>query len=390
MKKRLQNFKQKIKIAFIFNHSFFLGGGERSFYELIRTLDKVKFEPLVVVPEPGEIERTCRESDIPVFVSAFPSFKKLLGLQQVKALLSFHRVLKISNADIIHVNGSRACCYSIIAGMILGVPVIWHVRETKQDYFLYDGALGVLSRKIICVSNAVKIKRFSKFSKLVNKKIEIIYNGVDSFQFRFDSSARKRIRDALGIDSEILIGLVGNIIPLKGHDFFLKGLAKAKIKAPDLSVKVLFVGRQIDKNYNNKIRKIIEDEGLDNDVIFMDYMDRITDILSSLDIFVLPSRREGFSRSLIEAMSVGLPILASKIEAIEEAARNEENALLVDRGDEAAMASAIIRLCRDAGLRNEMGEKNRKKAEQSFDLKCHSAKVERIYKEIMHPYENHS
>lgn len=390
MKQRPENSVGKIRVAFVYNHSFFLGGGEKSFHELIRTLDQTNFEPFVFVPAVGEIEHLCLKCGIPVFVAAFPSLKNLMVPHQIRALLCFQKKLKKFGVDIIHANGSRACLYSAAAGLLLRIPVLWHVRETKRDFFLYDGILGALSKKIVCVSKAVALQRFHKQPNRLRKKIEVIYNGVDTKAYRPNRNVRHRIRRDLGVVDEILIGLVGNIIPLKGHDFFLSGLSEAKKYYPDLPVKALFIGRRLDQNYSARIQHFICDAGLENDVMLIDYTSRIADILSGLDIFLLPSRREGFSRSLLEAMSAGLPILATRIEAIKEAVVDGENAILMDYGDEMAMADAIVKMCGNETLRTEMGERNRKKAENQFDLKCHTASIERLYRELVYSHANAS
>ena len=93
----------------------------------------------------------------------------------------------------------------------------------------------------------------------------------------------------------------------------MKALAKAKAHRPDLVAKALLIGRPLDSSFNEMLHQLVIDSDLNGDVIFLDYSERILEILSALDVFVLPSQREGFSRSLLEAMSIGLPVLATKI-----------------------------------------------------------------------------
>ena len=76
--------KKKITIGFIFNHPYFLGGGEVSFFELIRTIDKKKFNPVVIVPASGEIERKLKKKKIEVHCIKFPSIKNALKLFPLK------------------------------------------------------------------------------------------------------------------------------------------------------------------------------------------------------------------------------------------------------------------------------------------------------------------
>lgn len=374
---------QRKKVAYIFNHHFFLGGGEKSFSELIRATDRKKFQPVVISPKKGEIEENLSKEKIKVFVTPFPSLKHCLVHSPASSLSKLVNLLRNTEVDIIHVNGSRACLYSGIAGQMLGVPVIWHVRETIRDFLLYDGFLACLAKTIICVSKGVEFTRFGRFGWWINKKIEVVYNGVDPNKFKKEKAAREKVRKDLRIRNEVLFGIVGNIIPLKGQDFFLRGLAKAKRTKPDLLMKTLIIGRPLDPPFNETVHRIVRDMNLSGDVIFRPYSEQITDIFSALDVFALPSRREGFSRSLLEAMSSGLPVLATRLCEIEEAAVGGKNAILVDFGDEERMASGIIKLCEDKMLRKSMGEKNRKRVAGQFDLRAHAKSVERIYRRLL-------
>jgi glycosyltransferase involved in cell wall biosynthesis len=371
--------KSKKRIGLVFNHSFFLGGGEISFYELIRCLDKKEYEPIVFIPANGEIENKLRLQKYSAYVCPLPPLKKIVSGLPIFSLFKMVKLFKDNKIQIIHVNGSRACFYSGLAGRILGIPVIWHVRETIQDYLLYEYFLILLSKVIICVSKSVEKKRFGRFNKWVKNKIKIVYNGVDTTKFSCQKGARQQVRKHLGVDSQLLFGIIGNIIPLKGQDFFLKGIARAKEYKSDLYVKVLIIGRSMDSEYANEIRKLVTDLKLNNDVIFMNYSAKIVEIFSALDIFVLPSRREGFSRSLLEAMSIGLPIIATKISAIEEALVDNKNGILVDFMNTKKMAFAILALCKNAALRKEMGLRNRLLADKRFSLASHTKRIESLY-----------
>ena len=371
---------RRLNIGFIFNHSFFLGGGEISFFELIRKLNKRFFKPVVIVPESGEIEKKLKYHNIEVQISPMPPLKKIINYSPVRSLFNITKLLKKNRIDIIHINGSRACFYGALAGRVLRLPVIWHVRESLTDFYLYDRFLASIVNVIICVSKSVQLKRFGRFGQRTNKKIKIVYNGVDTNRFKERVEEGDEVRAQLSVEPfEILIGLIGNIIPRKAQDFFLKGFAKAKQLRPDIAVKVLLVGRHLNKQFSIYLRKLVTDLDLHSNVIFHKFSDEIPNILSGLDIFVISSKSEGFCRSLLEAMSCGLPIIASKINEIEEAVGDKKNAILVGINDIDEMVSAIIKLCEDSSLRYEMGMLNRKIVVKQFSLSSHVVAVESIY-----------
>lgn len=372
----------KTKVAFVFNHAFFLGGGEISFSELIRALNKSLFEPVILVPSLGEIAAFFEKQQIEILVTPFPPLKQLLG-RPLPSLGRLINALKQTKPDIIHANGSRTCFYSVLAGRLLGIPVLWHVRETLKDLFFYDAFLGLASKGIVCVSKSVTTKRFGRFGPLLRKKLSVVYNGVHTSRFVRDEQARDQFRERLAIQSsEVLFGMLGNIIPRKGYEFFLQGLAEAKRLDPQLAAKALIVGRRLDAEYHTKLMRLISDLSLQESVLFEDYSESVQPLLSAMDVFALSSTSEGFSRALLEAMSSGLPVLASRITEIEEAVVNHKNALLIDLGDIESMASAIVTFSQDGALRKRMGEKNRERAVEKFDLKAHAGAIEHLYRKL--------
>lgn len=342
------NSLKNLRIAYIFNHPFFLGGGEISFYELIRGLDKDIFEPVVIVPGEGEVKEKISSQNTPIYVCPLPPLKKIAFGSPLYALFNLKKLIRNKRIDAIHANGSRACLYAGLAGRMLGVPVTWHVRESLKDLFFYDLFLGLMASAIICVSKSVESKRFGRFNSRINKKTFVVYNGVDTIKFKKKEKERQRLRRELCIrKNETLFGIVGNVIPRKGQDFFLKGLAKAKEMNPDLPARGLIVGRPLDIAFNRMVHQLTLEMNLKDEVIFRNYSEEIIEIFSALDVFALPSKSEGFSRSLLEAMSSSLPVLATKIGETEEAVIDGENAILVDFNDFEKVASCIVKLSED-------------------------------------------
>jgi glycosyltransferase involved in cell wall biosynthesis len=244
--------------------------------------------------------------------------------------------------------------------------------------------LAFLATKIICVSNGVKRKRFKRFGSWAARKIIVIYNGVDTKKFTKKNSDRKYIREKLGVDQDItLFGIIGSIIPIKGHDFFLRGFVRAKLKNPDLHLQLLIIGRKLDTSYFRKITKFILENNLNENVIIKNYSQNIREIFSAIDTLALPSQREGFSRSMLEAMSCGLPILATKISEVEEAIIDNKNGILVEYMDIEKMASAIIKLCNSKSMRNEIGTRNRLIVDRKFNLISHAKAIGSLYFSII-------
>lgn len=372
------------RIAFLFNHHFFLGGGEASLYDLIQTLNRDRFSPLALVPARGDILEKMKTRGIPAYVSPLPSLKRVLPWHPPLALGQLVVLLRRAKPAILHANGSRACLYAVLAGRLLGIPVLWHVRETLKDLWIYDRFLFALSRAVVCVSESVKAKRFNSLSVRWKEKIDVVHNGVDSSVFCRNLLARARVRRELGInDDEILFGVVANYVPLKGQDFFLKGADALRNTDPALPFKTVLIGRPMDTLFLDRLRNLATELRLEDKVLFREHTDRIAEIYSALDIFVLPSKREGFSRSILEAMSAGLPVLATQLSEIEEAVVDGQNGLLVPHGDAQTLSRAALALAKDRRLRETMGALNREKVERKFSLAAHARSMEVVYSRII-------
>jgi glycosyltransferase involved in cell wall biosynthesis len=122
---------------------------------------------------------------------------------------------------------------------------------------------------------------------------------------------------------------------------------------------------------------------LASNVIFKEFSADISDLFSALDIYALSSKSEGFCRSLLEAMSSGLPIIATRISEIEEAVIDNKNGLLVDFMDIKTMAFSILALSKNVTKRIEIGLCNRSAVERKFSLVSHTKKIENLYLSII-------
>jgi len=162
-------------------------------------------------------------------------------------------------------------------------------------------------------------------------------------------------------DKEIKLLFVGECIRVKGLYYLVKALGL--IRENNL---VLNIAGSYDKNstYYKDIMKIINREKLHANINFLGFVGsgELNSLYHDSTIYIMPSLSEGYGKSLAEALSFGLPIVASKVGAIPEMVEDGVNALLVEPGNPNKLASAIRRLCQDSGLRDKMNQANLEKA----------------------------
>ncbi|MGC8827667.1 MAG: glycosyltransferase, partial [Anaerolineae bacterium] len=145
-------------------------------------------------------------------------------------------------------------------------------------------------------------------------------------------------------------------------------------------LRVLLVG---DGPLEESLRRFVQDAGLGRWTAFAGYREDIPRLLAGADIYVLPSLSEGMPRSILEAMAMELPVIASDIRGCRELVVDGETGLLVPPADADALAEALRRLAGDADLQRKMGEAGRRRVQQEFDERLVFQRLEEGYRDIL-------
>lgn len=194
------------------------------------------------------------------------------------------------------------------------------------------------------------------------RRFEVLYNGVDTRRFAppADPAAAKA---ALGLPAgEALILTVGSLTPVKDHHSLVEAIARLPL--PDnFPVRFLFLGEGA---LRPALEARIEALGLEHRISMPGSSDRVADYLAAADAFVLPSRLEGMSNAILEAMASGLPVVARAVGGNPELVIDGETGILCPPDDIPAMAAAIAGLAADGDLRRRLGSAARRRAEEAF------------------------
>ena len=132
-----------------------------------------------------------------------------------------------------------------------------------------------------------------------------------------------------------------------------------------------------------EMRRLAAELGLAGRVHFLGPRDDVPDLLSALDIFVLPSHSEGVSLALLEAMAASLPVIATRVGGLPEVVTDGENGLLIPPQDPEALATALERLLADPDLAQKLGGNARKQVEANFSLERLGREINEIYGELI-------
>ena len=272
------------------------------------------------------------------------------------------RVIRDTRPNLVHLHSRiGADVWGGIAARLAGVPVI-HTRRVDNPEPRWLVALKYrLHDRVITISEG--IGRVLLSEGLPPAKLRVVRSAVDWQRYdgpcdRLDVAAR------LGVPANaLLVGLVAQLIPRKGHRFLLEALPPLISRYPGL--RVLFFGQGPEEA---DLRRRISDAGLGDRVLIAGFRSDLECVLPCLDLLVHPATMEGLGVSLLQAASAAVPILASNAGGIPEAVRDGENGLLVPPGDVAALGAALDRLLGDADLRRRLGAGGREMMRREFSI----------------------
>lgn len=232
--------------------------------------------------------------------------------------------------------------------------------------------------KIISVSDFTKNQIINTY-KINSNKINVIYNGIDLNGYNFSQEEINETKKQLNLDGESIILFVGRINdPRKGLTFLLHCFKQVLIS---FNVKLVVIG----KGDQTEARNLSESLEISNNVLFTGFVSE-TDLkkyYSLCDIYVCPSKLEGFGLTIIEAMAAGKPIVATKAGAIPEILEDGVNGILVDSGDSLGLSNAISSLIKNKSLLIRIGERNAEYVKNKFNWSDCVKSVEKVYIESL-------
>ncbi len=210
------------------------------------------------------------------------------------------------------------------------------------------------------------------------KPVTVVPYGVDLTRFRPSRNGNRT--------DDVVIGSVGRLSKEKGLDDLLR--AAAQLIEQGAPVRVVLVG---DGPERARLVALARRLGIDRRVDVRGEVphEQVPVVLNELDVFVMPSRAEGFGVAALEAAAMELPVVASRVHGIPDVVADGGTGLLVPPGDVGALAEAIGRLVSDAGLRTAMGRAGRAFVEQRYRWEDNVAQMERLYQHALAPFTKH-
>jgi glycosyltransferase involved in cell wall biosynthesis/ribosomal protein S18 acetylase RimI-like enzyme len=307
----------------------------------------------------------------------------------LKAMMQLRRVLEEEELTVLHTHNPKPGVYGRILGRLAGVPLV--VNTLHGLYATEDDPLA--KRAVVYILEAIA-SRFSDLELLQNeedlefcrrtriipgRKARLLGNGVDLKRFdraNVDPEARGRIRADLGAGEEdIVVGMVGRLVAEKGYPELFQA---ATTLGPGY---ILVVVGPDDPDKADALPPGAVENARAAGVRFLGMRTDIQDVYSAMDLFVLPSHREGFPRAAMEAAAMGLPVVATDIRGCRQVVESGVNGLLVPVQDPEALAEAITRIGGDRELLAAMSGASSRIARERFDEDAVVEKVMASYRD---------
>ena len=287
------------------------------------------------------------------------------GDVDIALLFKIFRFMRKGSFDIVHTHLLHADLYGVLAAWISRVPVIISTRHNDNPFRKHYGIQlmcslsSLVCNRIICISENVKdfVKQNEFFSLI---KLKRIYYGINLCSIPKTSELREKY--AWGQEVRIL-GIVGRLTAQKGHATLLRAMKKVLVRFKNIHLVIIGDGV-----LRQELKEYAKSEKIDGNIHFEGYKENAIRLMGEFDVFVHPSRWEGFGLVFLEAMASDLPIVATRVGAIPEIIEHGKTGILVEVDDSKALADGICKLLSNPSLARDMGNSGRRRLEENFTL----------------------
>ena len=357
-----------------------LGGQEYRVLTEAKAMGLRGHEVVIAAPGNSQLARLAKEGGlhceaIPVGISGWgllvPLFLKLLVKHKIQ---------------IVHTHGSQDSWTASMAGRLSSSrPVIIRARHKSTPVsasFRHDVLYRYLPHAVFTTGEAVRQQLIIQ-NRLNPDAVFSIPTGVDLKRFQPGASSAE-LRESLGIQGgQPVIGTVSFLRPEKGLDVLIDAVSLLHKEFPNVCCLIVGTGKEYEK-----LLAQIRQKKLDKSVILAGFRKDIPELLSTMDVFVLPSLEEGMPQSLLQALAMERAVVASSVGGVPEVIRDGQTGFLVSSQDPAALTEKIGMLLRDPDQRRAFGQGGRRAIADDYSLDAMLQKTEQLYSHLWEKRKN--
>lgn len=355
------------------------GGSEQQVCEIALGLNRQRFHTIVCCTGKIEGPRAKKLREHGVEVVLLPLRMRSI-LRDAKRLITFVRRV---GADLVHAHTANNGLWGAIVSQYTRIPLIFSEYGFNSARAWNHRLLEVWrtrrASRVIVNSSALRQEILVR-TRVNHDRVIVVPSGVQpqAFDPALDGQS---VRVTLGIaDNSVVIGTVGRLHPVKGHSYFLAAAQQVVAQCPE--ARFLIIGHGPD-TIERRLRDQCHQLGLENYVKFIASAEEVVNFLAAMDVFVLASLSESLPISILEAMAMARPVVATRVGGVSEVVAPEDTGLLVPPKDTSALAEAIVRLCQHVNIRHQMGSAGRRRLETEFTANNMIKGVEAVYQEVL-------
>jgi len=363
-----------------------IGGSHFSVLGLLQNLDRSRFRALIVPEIPdgkiaGHFSAFEQMADPARPIGSFTPGEKFNLAKFVRTfagLFARVRFLRTHGVQIVHTNDGRTHATWSLAARLAGASLVWHHRADPE-------AIGLRVLAPIVASRVLTVSEYSLPEKRVWSavhKSQVIYSPFDTSITADRDKARERIREVAGLPKDaLLLGYFGSFVPRKRPLLFVDMIAemRSRLHRP---VYGLMFGEAKVREMDEALRDHIARTGMDDRIRLMGFRKPGHEWIAGCDQLVVPAIKEPLGRTLVEAMLVRTPVVATRSGGNEEALAGG-NGVLVEPESPTTLADGVQRVLDDPSGTASMLERAAISARERFGKEQHTASVERVYDELL-------
>jgi glycosyltransferase involved in cell wall biosynthesis len=383
----------RIRILYV-NHTGRVSGAERQLLTMLQVLDRSRYEPHVLCPEGGALPEMVKALMVPWIrtpqLNARFTWRPDRLLQYAASLWRSIRATRTAirklEPDVVHANSLRAGLVATMATIGTKRTVLWHVHDILPKHPVSHAIrlLAYLSERTRIVAVSHSAARSFCGGLPFRNRVQTIHNGVDLACFPLKTRGSSSFRNHAGIPNDaFLVCAVGQICARKGLLELVDAFASIYARAP--KVHLAIVGKVVfahEAQYRDLLYRRVAAAGIADRVHFTGERGDVANILQASDLLVLNSHEEPFGLVLVEAMSSGTPVLATRVGGVPEIIRDQENGWLVEKRDTAGLASKLLELSQNKEMLCQAAQFAREVTCPQFSVERFQYNLHRVYAEL--------
>jgi len=367
-------------ILFLIDFLHIFSGTERHLFELVTNIDRKRFKPFVVTFQGSPaFKKKLEQNDIPVKIL---NMRKIYGRRQLAMFFKLNEFIQREGIKILQTFHTNPDIYGTMLARFARIPVVISSRRdmglgrNRRNVWCYK-LLNRYVDRIICVSE--KVKQFVIADEGVSgDKITVVYNGIETKKLDLPvdvARARKKLSIPDGVP---VMGMLANFNPVKGHRYFLDAAVIIKKTMPDVHLVMAGEGPVLEQTRQKAVQL-----GLERCTRFIGYTEAIAEALSVMDVVVSPSCSEGFSNTILEALYMSKPVVATDVGGNAEVIRNGQTGILIPPKNADAIARWVSAMFTDKDKARMLGNNGSRLVREKFLIPTMMENTMNIYDDLL-------